>query len=51
MPQECAHGNQLKVRLLTYTPYGPLVGCLTCGTSWIARTAAEKPVPSTSSAS
>jgi hypothetical protein len=37
MAATCTHGNQLKVRLVTYTRYGPMVGCLTCGTSWIVK--------------
>jgi hypothetical protein len=35
----CAHGNQMNVRLITYTRYGPMVGCLACGTSWLVRDA------------
>jgi hypothetical protein len=33
----CAHQNQLKLRLITYTRYGALCGCLTCGSSWLVR--------------
>jgi hypothetical protein len=36
----CVHGNQMKLRLITYTQYGPMVGCLACGTSWLVREAA-----------
>jgi hypothetical protein len=27
----------MNLRLLTYTPYGPMVGCLACGTSWLVK--------------
>jgi hypothetical protein len=30
----CGHGNPLNLRLMTYTRYGAMVGCLSCGTSW-----------------
>jgi hypothetical protein len=30
----------MKLRLITYTQYGPMVGCLACGTSWLVREAA-----------
>jgi hypothetical protein len=39
----CTHGNQLKLRLITYTQYGPMCGCLACGTSWLVREADVAP--------
>jgi hypothetical protein len=35
----CAHENLMQLRLMTYTPYGPMLGCLACGTSWLVRDA------------
>ncbi|HEY7121675.1 MAG TPA: hypothetical protein VH329_03860 [Solirubrobacterales bacterium] len=29
----------MQLRLMTYTPYGPMLGCLACGTSWLVRDA------------
>ena len=31
----CAHRNPMNVRLISYTRYGAMVGCLGCGTSWL----------------
>jgi hypothetical protein len=31
----CRHSNPMNVRLMTYTRYGPMVGCLVCGKSWL----------------
>jgi hypothetical protein len=33
----CAHENLMQLRLLTYTRYGAMCGCLGCGTSWLIR--------------
>jgi hypothetical protein len=41
----CGHENLLKLRLMTYTRYGPLVGCLACGTSWLVKVPQDTPVP------
>jgi hypothetical protein len=30
----CGHSNPLNLRLMTYTRYGAMVGCLSCGTSY-----------------
>ena len=44
----CTHKNQLDLRLITYTRYGPMCGCLACGTSWIVREKAAKRPPARS---
>jgi len=31
----CTHQNPWELRLITYTRYGAMVGCLQCGTSWL----------------
>ena len=31
----CTHRNPWDLRLITYTRYGAMVGCLRCGTSWL----------------
>jgi hypothetical protein len=32
----CAHSqNPMSLRLMTYTRYGAMVGCLVCGKSWL----------------
>jgi hypothetical protein len=33
----CPHRDQRQLRLITHTRYGPMFGCLACGTAWIAR--------------
>jgi hypothetical protein len=38
----CAHKNQTDLRLISDTRYGPMFGCLACGTSWLVREADEK---------
>jgi hypothetical protein len=35
----CTHENLMQLRLMTYTPYGPMLGCLACGNSWLVRDA------------
>jgi hypothetical protein len=35
----CAHRDQTNLRLITHTRYGPMLGCLACGTSWLVREA------------
>jgi hypothetical protein len=30
----CEHSNPLKLRLMTYTRYGAMVGCVSCGSSF-----------------
>jgi hypothetical protein len=27
----------MQLRLLSYTSYGPMVGCLACGNSWLVK--------------
>jgi hypothetical protein len=41
----CTHQNPLSLRLMTYTPYGAMVGCLVCGKSWFVSQAKETPAP------
>jgi hypothetical protein len=41
----CDHSNQMKLRLITYTRYGPMVGCLACGSSWLVKAHQDIPVP------
>ena len=33
----CGHANPMHLRLIMYTRYGPWIGCLGCGTSWLIR--------------
>jgi hypothetical protein len=33
----CAHGSQLRLRLIDYTRYGTWIGCVECGASWLIR--------------
>jgi hypothetical protein len=46
----CGHVNPLNLRLMTYTRYGAMVGCLSCGNSFFVdlRKDANKPAPHTS---
>jgi hypothetical protein len=44
----CGHTNPMKLRLMTYTPYGAMVGCLSCGTSWLVSVHQDTPTPATS---
>jgi hypothetical protein len=46
----CGHGNPLNLRLMTYTRYGAMVGCLSCGTSYFVdlRRDTNTPAPRTS---
>jgi hypothetical protein len=43
----CGHVNPLNLRLMTYTRYGAMVGCLSCGNSFFVdlRKDANKPAP------
>ncbi len=46
----CTHTNPMNLRLMTYTRYGAMVGCLSCGTSWLITLGDEtrrQPPPST----
>ncbi len=31
----------MQLRLITYTSYGPMIGCLACGASWLVRVPGE----------
>ena len=42
----CRHDNPASLRLIAYTRYGPLIGCLECGTSMLARDFGPAPVSS-----
>ena len=33
----CGHTNPMQLRLISYTRYGPMIGCLECGASWLIR--------------
>jgi hypothetical protein len=46
----CGHVNPLNLRLMTYTRYGAMVGCVSCGTAFFVdlRKDANKPAPQTS---
>lgn len=35
--ENCTHRKPRELRLITYTRYGAMVGCLQCGTSWLIR--------------
>jgi hypothetical protein len=35
----------MNLRLMTYTRYGPMVGCLACGTSWLVSVRQDTPAP------
>jgi len=39
----CTHTNPMTLRLMTYTRYGAMVGCLSCGTSWLIALRYETP--------
>jgi hypothetical protein len=41
----CTHRNPWELRLITYTRYGAMVGCLRCGTSWLV---SSYPLPDSS---
>jgi hypothetical protein len=41
----CGHQNPWDLRLITYTRYGAMVGCLQCGTSWLIRATSTRPFP------
>jgi hypothetical protein len=41
----CRHQNPMNVRLVTYTRYGPMVGCLVCGKSWLVNEPKGSPAP------
>jgi hypothetical protein len=43
--RSCTHRNPWEFRLITYTRYGAMVGCLQCGTSWLIRTTSSRPLP------
>jgi hypothetical protein len=44
----CGHTNPMNLRLVTYTRYGALVGCLSCGTSWLVDLNNQAQAPATS---
>jgi hypothetical protein len=44
----CGHHNPMQLRLLTYTQYGALVGCLSCGSSWLVSVQRATPAPAAS---
>jgi hypothetical protein len=35
----------MSLRLMTYTRYGPMVGCLVCGKSWLVSDRRDTPAP------
>ena len=37
----------MKLRLVAYTRYGPMVGCLACGTSRLVKVGQDTPAPRT----